>query len=154
MKKLLALLMACLMVFSLAACGGDKAKDGADKASGETGAANDGSSFGIDFTSEEVQPMGEEKADVAVLKKTAEEYLEGNTMFSYSNDKRTYADFVEYIGCDANEYQFSSRDNARMYTWKAADSDTAWFAAYFFEKDGAWVLYASSSSNLDLEVNK
>lgn len=143
MKKLVALLLVVVMALSLAACGAPATK-----------APEDGSSFGIDLTKEGTQTMGEEMATVEVLKKTAEEYLEGGTLFAYSNDTRTYGDFKAYIGVDANEYQYNEDQNQRTYIWKASDDSTAWFAAIFQEKDGNWTLYASSSANLGLSVNQ
>ena len=145
MKKLVTLCLATMMILMLAACGGTQTP--------ATTTPEDGSAFGIELTKEGVQAMGEEKVTVEVLKKTAEEYLEGGTMFAYSNDTRTYGDFKAYIGVDANEYQYNEDQNQRTYIWKASDDSTAWFAAIFQEKDGNWVLYASSSANLGLSVN-
>lgn len=152
MKKLIAILLAALLLVTLAACGN---KDGGAKEGGsETKTVEDGTSFGIDLTGEETQPMSEELAEVATLKKTAEEYLEGNTLFVYSNDERTYADFKEYIGVDASEYQYDAENQFRNYTWVASDDSTAKLVITFAENEGNWTLYAAGSTNLGLAVNQ
>jgi len=151
MKKILSLVLILVLCFALTACGGKKEtpKD-EPKAEPvvETKTVNDGSSFGIDLMAEGSQKMSTEYASVDTLKKVRDEYLGGNTMFMYSNDTRTYADFVEYIGVDASSYQYNAGKNERTYIWNADGKDNSYFAAIFAEKDGSYVLYASSAANL------
>lgn len=146
MKKIFALLMAVMMVFSFAACGND------DGNKGEGGKApRDGSNLDIDLKAEGLQTIGEPEATVEILKKTAEEYLEGSTMFF--NDARQYADFVDYIGCDATEYEFKEVYGKKQgsFIWRATDDDTAYFAVFFdLQEDGTWKLSASGSGNLGI----
>lgn len=152
MKKLFAILLAAMLLFTMAACG-NKNGEGTPGAS-ETQGAEDGTSFGIDLTGEGTQPMSEELAKMETLKKTAEKYLEGSTLFAYSNDERTYADFKDYIGVDATEYQFDAENQYRNYIWKASDNSTAQLMITFAENEGNWTLYAAGSTNLDLAVNQ
>ncbi|MBE7019179.1 MAG: hypothetical protein E7413_04820 [Ruminococcaceae bacterium] len=153
MKKLIAILLSVMLLVTLAACGNkEETKQGGTEAT--TQEAQDGTAFGIDLAGEGTQPMSEELAEVAVLKKTAEEYLGGNSLFAYSNDERTYADFKEYIGVDASEYQYDAENQYRNYTWVASDDSTAKLVITFAENEGNWTLYAAGSTNLGLAVNQ
>lgn len=108
--------------------------------------------FNLDYTSPEVQKMSEERANADRLWQTVNEFLGGNTLFfSFSEQsKYTYEDFVSYIGCDATNYCFDTRNKARTYTWVAKDNETAKFSALFTDKDGdgKWTLNFSGSTNL------
>jgi len=151
MKKIIAIVMLLALCLTLVACGGSKeaapaAATETTTETTETAAANDGSSFGIDLTAEGMQKMAEEYATADTLKKVRDEYLGGNTMFKYSGDTRTYADFVEYIGVDASQYQFNGGE--RTYIWYADGDANSYFAATFGEEEGAFILYGSSAVNL------
>lgn len=111
--------------------------------------------YNIDYESSEVQAMSDERASSHRLWETVNEYLESATMFfSFSKQsKYTYEDFVTYIGCDATNYFFDSKNNARTYTWIAKDNETAKFSALFTLKsdENRWTLKFSGSTNLMTE---
>ena len=111
---------------------------------------NDGSSCGIDLASTELQQMSGKRAMREKLEETVREWLEGATIFPDGDEmsKRTYGDFVDYIGCDATEYKFDDSYSARMYTWKAEDSDNSKLSVWFVEKGGTWSLSFTGSANL------
>ena len=114
--------------------------------------------YNINYESSDIQVMSEEKASAYKLWKTVNEYLGGNTMFfSFSEQsKYTYEDFVSYIGVDASNYFFDTKNNARTYTWIAKDNETAKFSALFTDNDsdGKWTLSFSGSTNLMTEPQR
>ena len=153
MKKLLALLLALSMVFALAACGNKATTETSGEAGTESAATVDAfgeAKYGLNFESEDVQAMSDERATVEVLAETAKDWLGGATLHAYSSDKKTYEDFVAHIGCDPTEYQYDAKNGYRTFIWKAENDDTAWFSAFFLESDGAWELYTTSSANLGI----
>lgn len=144
MKKFLALIMALMMVFALAACGSDGSSDDGGKA-----AVTDGSDLGMDMDAAGVQKMSDDRASKAKLIDTRDVWLEGRFSFLLDEDKKTYADFAEYIGCNAAEYEYAEEDMERRYTWIAEEDETAKFLAIFVEGgDGNWYLYSVGSTNL------
>jgi len=156
-KRTIASLLAFLLGISmLAGCGGNSG--GGNSGGGTTTtppASNsnqdeDGSSYGIDLTSAEVQPMSEERATRERLEETVREWLEGATLFLDNSEmsKRTYKDFVDFIGCDATEYYFDVSRNTRVYTWRAEGADTSKLGVWFEEKNGIWSLSFTGSTNL------
>ena len=114
--------------------------------------------YNINYESSDIQVMSEEKASAYKLWKTVNEYLGGNTMFfSFSEQSRyTYEDFVSYIGVDASNYFFDTKNKARTYTWIAKDNETAKFSALFKLKsdEDKWTLNFSGSTNLMTEPEK
>ena len=110
----------------------------------------DGSQYGIDLDSTATQPMSCERPSFSVLQETVYGWLQGMTMFVLSDMNRlTYADFVEHIGCDAQEYRYKTLGHQRAYTWEAADKPLAKFGAFFRENDdGEWTLWATGSSQI------
>ena len=112
--------------------------------------SNDGSSYGISLTSTEVQKMSETRAEKDKLSETAKEWLGNATMFPESSEmsKRTYGDFVDFIGCDATEFKFDESYNARNYTWIADGADSSKLSVWFKEVNGNWCLSFSGSTNL------
>ena len=114
--------------------------------------------YNLNYLSADVQPMSEEKPSAYRLWKTVNEYLGSATMFfSFSEQsKYTYEDFVAYIGCEATNYFFDTKNNARTYTWIAKDDETAKFSALFTKKaeEDNWTLNFSGSTNLMTEPEK
>jgi len=114
-------------------------------------ADNDGSSYGIDLASTEVQQMSEKRATQDKLEEAVREWLEGATMFpdNTAMSKRTYQDFVDFIGCDATEYKFDGSYSARNYTWIAEGEDNSKLSVWFKETiGGTWCLSFTGSTNL------
>ena len=104
--------------------------------------------YKLDLTASGFQPMSDERVTVEVLAETARDWLNGTTVFAYSDIKKTYNEFVEHIGCEPSLYQYRSLLNRRVFVWHASDNPTAWFCAEFEEWDGKWSLRATGSANL------
>jgi len=128
-----------------AGCGGGSGDgNGGEEAGGKEESTV--SDYGIDFDSEEVQAMSEERAALEKLQETVQEWLDGATFFL--DDSRTYGDFVGFIGCDATEYNFDG--SARCYTWIADGADNSKLSVWFKENAaGNWCLYSTGSANLN-----
>ena len=112
----------------------------------------DGSQYGIDLDSTATQPMSCERPSFSVLQETVYGWLQGMTMFVLSDMNRlTYADFVEHIRCDAQEYRYKALGQQRAYTWTACDKEFCGFGAFFRENDnGDWTLWATGASNVSM----
>ena len=111
----------------------------------------DGSQYGIDLNSTATQPMAEAAVTHDVLQEVVYGWLKGTTMFMTVSEYSplTYADFVEHIGCDAQEYRYKSLGHQRVYTWVAQDNPFAKFGAFFRENDdGEWTIWATGSSQI------
>ena len=110
----------------------------------------DGSCYGIDLNSSAVQKMAEAGSTHDVLQETVYGWLGGTTVFWISDmNHLTYADFVEHIGCDAQEFSFRSLGSKRSYTWIASDNPLTKFGAFFCENEnGEWTIYATGSSQI------
>ena len=75
---------------------------------------HDGSQYGIDLDSTVAQKMAEDGPTHAVLQETVYGWLKGATFFVMSDmNTLTYADFVEHIGCDAQEYRYKALGQQR-----------------------------------------
>ena len=135
MKKSITLVLAALMMLSLAACGGGGTKD--------TGLP------GIDMKSAEVQAVSADRATLEVLNETFFTYLGGLNYFTDSDPqaKLTYADLKEHIGVDCSEYQYQEEYQRGVYTWYAAEDD-ACCLSLFFGDNGK--LMAAGAYNLSL----
>ena len=149
-KRILAILFAVLMLAALCACNspaggseGGSNDGGGDKE--QSTVENDGSSYGIDLNSEELQPMSEKRATVEKLKDTFDNYCKGLNRFDDLKN-RTYQDFVDYIGCDATQYQLSG--GRRFYIWLAEDNEFANFNVLFSDEGGSWRGYGVGTANL------
>jgi len=141
MKKSIVLLLVLILGVSLlAGC----------SSGGDGKAADDGSSYGIDLNSSDVQQMSENRAARDKLTETVEEWMDGATMFLEGTEhgKRTYKDFADFIGCDATEYYFDASRNSRVYTWIADGEDNSKLSVWFEKRGGIWCSAYSGSTNL------
>lgn len=144
MKKLIALLLAMVMMMSFVACGGDEGGEG-----GGAPAANDiETKFGIDLDAAGQQNMSDERAAASVLLETRDTWLGGQMTFALASDVKTYEDFVEHIGCDATYYEYKADDMERHFIWVAEGDDSVKFLAVFWETPNGWTLYSVGSTNL------
>ncbi len=155
MKRLLALLLALVMLLSLAACAGEAKEDGKkdrDRNDSNTVAdTDDGAAAadpGIDLEAEGEQAMSDERASMAVLVETRDVWLEGKFSFALDENPKTYEDFVDHIGCEASFYEYKADDGERCYTWVAEEDATAKFLAVFWETPQGWTLYSVGSVNV------
>ena len=83
----------------------------------------------------------ETRPSLKTLHKTVKKWLGGFTMFlgtEYSS--RTYEDFVEYIGCPAQEFVDDSENGKRIYTWIAAEHEDSKLQITFINFFGEWKL--------------
>lgn len=151
MKKLLALLLALLMIASLAACGSkkDDAGDTAGDQSGDAASAGDAAEdtddnpYGLDYTSEDLQSMTDERASEEKLIEAKEYFIDGLANSPAEFSKKSYRDLADYIGVDASEYQHYESWHQDRYTWYVEGSDGACLMATF---DGSGNLYAVTAS--------
>ena len=138
LKRLTALILSLAMIFTLAACGGKT--DGGKTGDGGT---SGGDSYNLDYTSEELQPMSDERASEDKLIEAKEYYLDGLQSKPEEFSKLTYQDVAEYIGVDASEYQHFESWHQDRYTWYVEGSDGPCLLAAF---DGSGNLYAITAS--------
>ena len=124
MKKLIALLLALVMMMSFAACGGNENGD-------EAPAGKDiEKEFGIDLDAAGRQNMSTKRAAESVLTETRDTWLGGKMTFAFDSEQKTYEDFVAHIGCDATYYEYKAEDMERHFIWVAEGDDTAMLLEY------------------------
>ena len=143
MKKFLAMILALVMLLSLAACGGEKAEEKPEQGEAEH------TLIQIDLDAAGEQKVSDERAPMATLVETRDVWLEGQMTFAFASDPKTYEDFVEHIGCEASFYENKAEDGERWYTWVAAEDETAKFLAVFWETPSGWTLYSVGSTNVN-----
>ena len=136
MKKIIALMLAMMMVLTLAACGG---KDNGGSSGDDSGAAG-----GLDMTSEELQPITEERASQDVLAEAGKYYMDGLASNPSEFAKMTYKDMKEHIGVDASEFQYFESWQQYRYTWYVEGSSGPAVLAVFNSADGT--LFSVTSS--------
>lgn len=108
-----------------------------------------GSHLGIDLLGEQVQPMSDLRPTHATLQETAYFWLRGTTLFFCSDlSTLTYKDFVDHIGCDASEYYYDAKLEARCYIWVASDKPEARFLAQFRQKLDGWAIAATGAAQV------
>ena len=130
MKKIIALTLAMMLALTLVACG--------------TGRNNDGAPGGLDMTSEELQPITDERASQDVLAEAGKYYMDGLASNPTEFSKMTYKDVKEHIGVDASEFQYFESWQQYRYTWYVEGSSGPAVLAVFNSTDGT--LYAVTSS--------
>ena len=137
MKKFFAMLLALVMVLSLAACGGGSGGGEESKPVEEV--------YGLDLESTAEQPMSEERGERDALYTAYKDHFGDVTMFSGTEfAKMTYNDLKELLGVDASYYYYDENSSAQTFVWQTSDSETAKLA-FFFRFDE---LYALGSSNM------
>lgn len=132
MKKIIALMLAMMMALTLAACAKDNGGNGGEAADG------------LDYTSEELQPITEERATADVLAEAGKYYMDGLASNPTEFSKLTYKDVKEHIGVDASEFQYFASWQQYRYTWYVEGSEGPAVLAVFNSSDGT--LYAVTSS--------
>lgn len=145
MKKFLALFLALVMLLSFTACSGNKGDAPQGEAPKEE---NTPTMIPIDYEAEGEQPVSEERASKAALVETLDVWLEGKMTFALDSAPKTYADFVEHIGCEASFYENKPDDGERWYIWVAEEDESAKLLAVFWETPQGWTLYSVGSTNL------
>ena len=136
MKKFLILMISIVMVFSLAACGGN---------GGSGGSSESSNAYNLDMKSTEAQPMSAERASAEVLRETAQTYFGGLNYFEGSEQENlTYNDVKEHIGVDATENRYDDTQQAELYIWYVDGDDKASLNVWFVNGK----LNASGSINL------
>ena len=148
MKKLLALVLTIVMVLSLVACG-DKAKDKSETTADGTNVTDtETMQLPIDLDAAGEQAITDQRASMDTLVETRDVWLEGKMTFALDENPKTYADFVEHIGCDASVYENKAEDGERWFTWIAEGDETAKLLAVFWETPNGWTLYSVGSTNI------
>ena len=130
MKRIIALMLAMMMALTLVACGSKK-NDG-------------GAAGGLDMTSEELQPITDERADSNVLAEAGKYYMDGLASNAAGFSGTTYQDMKDRIGVDASEFQYFAGYHQYRYTWYVEGSSGPAVLAVFNSTDGT--LYAVTSS--------
>ena len=128
MKKFLILMISIVMVFSLAACGGN----GGNGENG--GTAETTNAYNLDMKSTETQPMSTKRASIEVLRETAQTYLGGLNYFEGTEQANlTYNDIKEHIGVDATMYRYDDTQQAELYVWYVDGDDKASLNLWFVD---------------------
>lgn len=135
MKKLTAMLLALMLLLALTACGG--------KTNGEGGGTTNDNPYNLDYTSEELQTMTDERASKDVLAEAEEYFINGLSTDSANFSKLTYKDVAEHIGVDASEFQHYESYGQDRYTWYVEGNSGPSLLVAFYTNGG---LYAVTGS--------
>lgn len=149
MKKITALFLTALLTTGIYGCSSasDKktntssVKETTEEASmqdTEKHNNDDGSSYGIDLTSESIQVMGEDKISQETMKSFVDDVFGDNFKLPPSDKAAsyTYGDCKDMLGADANMYTAETDDNERDYIWMSSESDTTRLMLVFADTDG------------------
>lgn len=135
MKKIIALMLAMMMVLTLVACGG--------KDNGGNG-DNGGAAGGLDMTSEELQPITDQRASKDTLAEAGKYYMDGLASDPTTFSKMTYKDMKDHIGVDASEFQYFESWQQYRYTWYVEGSSGPAVLAVFNSSNGTLSSVTSS----------
>lgn len=124
MKKLFALIMTLIMVFAFAACSGNGENAGNNAQTADN-------PYNLDYTSDALQPMTDERASSDVLLESGKYYMDGLANSPADFSKLTYKDLAEHIGVDASEYQHFESWGQDRYTWYVEGNSGASLLAVF-----------------------
>lgn len=143
MKKFFAILLALVMVLSLAACGKDDDKGGS--ADGGEKVTPVEEIFNLDLSSTEHQPMSSDRGERDAIYAAVKGHF-GDSMFFTSKEftSMTYNDLKELLGVDASYYYYDEDSSSQVFVWETSDYETA-MTAFYFQFDE---LYALGMSNM------
>lgn len=125
LNKIFALLMAVAMVFAFAACNNGGSEGG------NNNAQTADNPYNLDYTSDALQPMTDERASSDVLLESGKYYMDGLANSPADFSKLTYKDLAEHIGVDASEYQHFESWGQDRYTWYVEGNSGASLLAVF-----------------------
>lgn len=137
-KKIFIVVLAVVLMLSLAACG--QKDDAGSGAEAEAEVAETGT--GIDLKGSGRQTVSDERATEEQLQAA----LDWQESLGDDKFKLTYEDYKQQIGCDASEYEWNAASNYGVYYWFASDDDTVSLNPVF--KDGDGTLFAGGSNGL------
>ena len=134
MKKLLSLLLALTVLFTLSACGSAKGNQAVAEA------------FGLDLESTKEQPMSEQRGERDAIYAAVKGHFGDVTFFSSDSPfaKMTYEDLKALIGVDATYYYYDEDAAAQTFVWETCHYENA-KVAFFFRFDE---LYCRSAINM------
>lgn len=144
-KRLLALILALAMLFTMTACG-DKGgnPDGSNAAAGTSAPADD-NPYNLDYSSADLQPMTDERASKDTLAEAGEYYMTGLRSDAANFTKLTYKDVAEHIGVDASDFQYFESYGQYRYNWYVEGSEGPSLMAVF-DTNGNLSMVTSSVS--------
>ena len=144
MKKLIAMLLALVMMLGMVACGGGEEE--VQQAGGEQ--IDLAAKYGINMEAEGEQVMSAERVAKEKLQEVRDVWLKRQISFAFDPDPKTYEDFVEYIGCDASYYSYNPKNGWRTFSWEAEGAPETRFVAIFQDSGDGYFLYAASGQYL------
>lgn len=144
MKKALLIVMAFLMVISVAACGGNGDNGGNDAKVDPIEAVVQ--TYSLDLASTEEQKMSDQRATKEQLSALKHDFFKDTMMFEGTEfESLTYADIKEQLGVDASYYYFEDAlVTKQCFVWQAEGNDNAKVLISF--TDGK--LYGLGSANI------
>lgn len=141
MNKVLTIVLALTMMLALAACGGNSGNNGGEN----NGAQANDNPYNLDYTSADLQPMSDERADKDTLLEAKEYYIDGLAKSSADFTKLTYKDVAEHIGVDASEFQYFESYKQYRYTWYIEGNEGSCLLVAFDANGNLYAVTASIS---------
>lgn len=165
MKKTLMIALALFLMIGVSACGStnkpstsgtSSANTSAETSADTTESDDDGSSLGIDLTSESLQTTtATDKLSQEDLAKFVKDVFGDKITLSSFDDasKYTYGDCKGLLGTDANMYDYDKSSNKRRFYWISSEADNARLMLVFTDEDGdgAYTLKSYGAPNLPIE---